>query len=184
MSLFAASRKNRTARTAESLYQAVVRQGRQPGFYLDLQVPDTVDGRFDMIALHTALLLRRLKRDAPDSDSLAQALFDRMFDDMDANLREMGVGDVGVSHRIKGMAQAFYGRLRAYDDGLSAPGDAPLITALRRNLFRKVDVAPHCLQKMAGYLRQAWRDMETMQASELQGGGVRFPPPPSAEAAP
>ena len=80
-------------------------QARQPGFYRDCGVPDSVDGRFELIALHTFLVLHRLKADATDTEALGQALFDVMFQDMDQSLRELGAGDLGVGPRVKRMAQ-------------------------------------------------------------------------------
>ena len=105
-----------TARAA-GLYGAVVAQARQVVFYRDLGVPDTVDGRFELIVLHMVLLLRRLNREGDDGAALRQALFDVLLDDMDRSLREMGVGDLGVGRRVKAMGKAFYGR-DADDGGL------------------------------------------------------------------
>ena len=91
------------------LYSGVVAQARQPYFYTDLAVPDTPDGRYDMIMIHAFLLLHRLKQDLPNTEEISQAVFDIMFEDMDKSLREMGAGDVGIGRRIKEMAKAFYG---------------------------------------------------------------------------
>src|SRR5581483_7180724 len=119
---------------AALLYRSVVEQARRPEFYAAFGVPDTVDGRFDMIALHMFLVLHRLKAADPD---LGQALFDTMFADMDRSLREMGAGDLGVGRRVRAMAEALSGRIAAYDAGLSAD-DAALAGALRRNLYGTV----------------------------------------------
>ena len=112
-------RPDPTSAVARRLYEAVVAQARQPVFFAEWEVPDTVDGRFEMVALHAHLLLRRLRDGGPAAD-LAQALFDVMFADMDASLREMGAGDLGVGRRVKQMATAFYGRMAAYDAGLAS----------------------------------------------------------------
>ena len=160
--------------TAERLYRMVVEQGRQPVFYADLGVPDTPDGRYDMIIAHVILVLRRLNRDHHETRELAQALFDLMFADMDRNLREMGVGDLAVGNRVKGMAQAFYGRLAAYNAALSSDDAAALRAALRRNLFRKAAPTDAQIATFAAYLRQeaARLDGETLQA--LISGRFRF----------
>ena len=110
-------------------------QARQPGLYSHFQVPDTVDGRFEMVALHAFLVLHRLKDAPPPAAELAQAIFDAMFADMDLSLREMGAGDLGVGRRVKAMAQGFYGRTAAYEAALARPEDASLIEALRRNVY-------------------------------------------------
>jgi len=164
---------------ARGLYLSLVAQARQPGFYLECGVPDTVDGRFDMILLHAFLVLRRLKRDHPRTADLAQALFDALFADMDRNLREMGVGDLAVGRRIKAMAAAFYGRIAAYDGGLTA-GDAALAEALKRNLFRKANPDARAVAEIAGYLRREARALDAQPLEGLMAGVVTFGPPPVA----
>ncbi len=112
-----------------ALYAAAVARARQPQFYAALQVPDTLDGRFEMVALHVFLQLRHLKSDPV----LGQALFDTLFADMDRALREIGVSDVVIGNRIKEMARGFYGRISAYEAGLADPATLP--AALRRNVY-------------------------------------------------
>src|SRR5215469_816289 len=114
---------------ASKLYQKLVETARNPWFYQDGGVADSLDGRFDMIALHAWLVMDRLSAQGKPGQDLAQRLFDFMFRDLDRSLREMGVGDIGVPKRIKAMIQAFYGRAKAYsNDDLEA--------ALARNLYR------------------------------------------------
>src|SRR5690348_7310416 len=108
------------APTIEVIYGMIVTQAREPVFYRDLAVPDTVDGRFDLLLLHLWMVLRRL-RSAASGMEPAQALFDRFCEDMDDNLREMGVGDLAVPRRMQAFGEAFYGRSRAYDLALG-PG--------------------------------------------------------------
>ena len=97
---------------ADKLYRSVVSQARRPEFYLLVGVPDSLDGRFELNALHVFLVLDRLKQDYPRGAGLGQALHDVFFADMDHSLREMGAGDLGVGKRVKKMAQGFYGRGR------------------------------------------------------------------------
>lgn len=158
-----------------SLYESVVAQARRPDFYRDLGVPDTVDGRFELVALHGYLLLRRL-RAMPEGAGLAQALFDVIFADMDASLREMGAGDLGVGRRVKVMAKGFYGRMAAYDAGLA--GEAPLAEALRRNLYGTVEPTEATLAVMAKYLQDATQGLEKQAESTLLAGQAFFPDPP------
>jgi len=124
---------------AHRLYVAIQHQARSPEFHARLGVPDTLDGRFDLLALHMFLVLRRLKAEGKNASELAQRLFDMLFDDMDRSLREMGVADLGVGKRVKAMAQALYGRIAAYDAGLTQTGDDRLKEALRRNLYGTID---------------------------------------------
>src|ERR1700674_4046258 len=119
---------------AELAYRRVVEQARQPGFFTDNGVRDTLDGRFELICLHAFLYLHRLKREKPPAAAVGQRFFDAMFADFDRSLREMGTGDLGVGREIKRMAEAFYGRVAAYEQGL-AGDDSVLRPALARHLF-------------------------------------------------
>jgi cytochrome b pre-mRNA-processing protein 3 len=167
---------------ADALYAAIVAQARHPAFYAALGVPDTVDGRFEMVALHAFLVLHRLKRGAPAGSGTAQALFDTMFDDMDSSLREMGTGDLGVGRRVKAMAKGFYGRIAAYDAGLDAPAESGLLVdALRRNVFGTIREpaapAPETLAVLARYMREAAAALQGQEMARIEAGQVRFPDP-------
>ncbi len=124
-------------RAGFALYAAVVGTAREPSLYGEGGVPDTLEGRFDLVALHVALMVRRLRGDPdPRGPALAQALFDAMVSDLDLNLREMGVGDMSIGKRVKRMWEAFHGRALAYEAALEA-GDRPALEeALARNVWR------------------------------------------------
>ena len=137
---------------AEALYRAAVEEGRRALYYTDWPekalVPDTVDGRFDMISLMAALINRRIglvdRKHTKRAQALAQDLFDVMFADMDTNLRELGVSDEGMKHKIKPMASAHLGRVKAYTDCLYAEEAACLqclVDAFDRNIYRAVENA-------------------------------------------
>ncbi len=152
MSLKSIFRRSQSRDAAQNVYALVLGRSREPHFYRDLGVPDTVDGRFEMLVVHAFLVLRRLRRD-PDAADFAQTLFDEMFDDMDLTLREMGAGDMGVGKRVKAMVQAFYGRIAAYEAGLNAVDDAALREALMRNLYRTAGPNEDQVAGMAAYIR-------------------------------
>jgi cytochrome b pre-mRNA-processing protein 3 len=170
-------RRNPQRGAAQLAYRRIVEQARQPGFFVDLGVPDTVDGRFELIALHAFLYLRRLKREQPESEPLAQRLFDTMFTDFDRSLREMGTGDLSVGREVKRMARAFYGRIDAYERGLAEDATA-LQAALARNLFGTAPAAPDCLEAMAAYLRREAEHLKAQPAAALLAGEFRFGDPP------
>ena len=115
---------------AHRLYGGLMERARAPAFFVTFAVPDTIDGRFDLVALHAALVLERLK--GTDA-SLAQGLTDAIFIGFDEALRELGVGDMGAGRRLKSMANAFYGRLAAYT---AAQDHAQLSEAVNRNIYR------------------------------------------------
>ncbi|MCH2547616.1 MAG: ubiquinol-cytochrome C chaperone [Alphaproteobacteria bacterium] len=125
---------------AQYLYIALVEQARNPVFYTELAVPDTLDGRFDMIILHMHLVLQRLQAGferSPELRELSRELIEYYFADMDRSLREMGVGDTGIRYRVQKMSSAFYGRLEAYGMADDDPKIWP--EALRRNIYGTSD---------------------------------------------
>lgn len=164
---------------ARNLYIASVEQARSKGFYTDYRVPDTVDGRFEMITLHSFLILKRLKAGGKNTEDLAQSLFDLMFADMDQNFREMGVGDLGLARKIKKMVKAFYGRVSAYERGLSGDDPSSLEDALRRNVFSGLDVDEAIVPDLAEYVRREDAALESQDIDGLKAGKITFGPLPS-----
>ena len=167
---------------AHTLYAAAVRQARQPAFYADCGVPDTVDGRFDLIVLHVSLALRGLKRAGEPGERFAKTLVEVLVDDMDQNLREMGVGDLSVGKKVKVMVQALMGRSKAYDDAL-AEGAEPsaLETAIQRNVFgRDTPTAPQ-LTNLARYAHAADAAIAAQPTKEFWAGRLAFPPAPVSD---
>ncbi len=127
------------ASEAEKLYGEAVRLARNPIYFGIYGVADDVDGRFDMLSLVVTLVMRRLKAVGDGGKARSQELFDSMFADMDLSLREMGAGDIGVSKRIRAMAEAFMGRFDAYVTAVDKGDRNALAAALKRNVFRGND---------------------------------------------
>ena len=162
-------------RAGFALYGAAVAAARQPGFFEALGVPDTLDGRFDLVSLHTGLLVCRISRDAdPRAKGLAQAVFDAMFADMDVTLREMGVGDLSVGKRVKRMWEAFHGRAQAYDAALRAGDMAGLAEALSRNVWRGAAPAG-AAERLAAIAAAADAALAAQPFDGLAAGEARFP---------
>lgn len=159
-------------RPALDLYDRIVSQAREPHFFAVLGVPDTLDGRFESIALHMFLVMNRLKGQGEQAAILSQALFDRMFADMDRGLRETGVGDMSVGKHVRRMAEGFLGRVQAYEAGLA--GRAPLAEALRRNLYGTVEPEPGCIAAMAAYIGKQAAHLAAEPLAELLAGRVSF----------
>lgn len=132
-------------------YTAIVKQARRQELYGDGMAPDSFDGRFDMMVLHVYLVLKRLKADGQARHGAGQVLFDLFFRDMDQAMREMGVGDLGVGKKVKKMAEAFYGRVHAYDTAFADTQDASLHETLGRNLYP--DTPDALKPEMAVYAR-------------------------------
>jgi cytochrome b pre-mRNA-processing protein 3 len=175
MPLASLFRRNPHRAKAHAAYASIVERAREPEFFLRLDVPDTLDGRFEMIALHMFLVLNRLKAEHEATSDFAQALFDAMFADLDRGLREMGATDIGVGRRVKEMAKGFYGRIRAYEEGLAA-GDPTLAEALRRNLYGTVQPRPEAVVGMVGYIRSQVQALARQPVDEFFSDHVKFSP--------
>jgi len=173
--ILARFRRTSRAPTIHGLYGAIVAQARSRGFYVDYGVPDTVEGRFDLIVLHLVLLLRRLGRQAEAGRGLGQELFDAFCRDLDANLREMGTGDLAVPKKMRAFAEAFYGRQAAYLAALAKPDLRAFEKALARNIFPASNEAGPVA--LASYARAAATSLDVQDDSALLRGAVVFPNP-------
>jgi cytochrome b pre-mRNA-processing protein 3 len=164
------------ARAAAALYASILDHAREPRFFASLGVPDTVDGRFETLALHEFLVLCRLKSEPSEAATgLSRALLEAFFADMDRSLREMGAADLGVGRRVKAMAQALFGRIGAYEKALAEAGDAALEAALRRNLYGTIDMPRLAdLATLARYVRRQHATLAAQPLSELRAGRVEF----------
>lgn len=183
--------------TIASLYGMIVAQARSPAFYRDFGVPDTVNGRFDLIVLHLALVLGRLRGSGADTEPLAQGLFDHFCRDMDGNLREMGISDLKVPKQMKSIGEAVYGRLRAYDEALAAPGLDALEKLVIRNLQdghlqeapagkpleRTHAEPPVAARAVAAYVRMSHDALRGQDPGRWEADGIAFPEPRDAKAA-
>ncbi len=171
------SRGRDRARQGAWIYNAIVDQARRPQFYESLDVPDTIDGRFDLIVLHAGMYLPRLKAVRTEGKALAQAAFDQMFVNFEHNLRELGVGDMGVPRRVKGMLSAFYGRVTAYDSAIKDGDTAALRAALQRNVYRGGEVDPPKLDALATYVRAAYEALKAADDTDILAGTFAWPAP-------
>ncbi len=178
IAMFMLFRRNPELTAAEIAYRRIVDQARQPGFFLNGGVPDTIDGRFELICLHAFLYLHRLRDEQPKSVRQGRRFVAAMLADFDRSLREMGTGDLSVGREVKRMAEGFYGRFAAYEEGLVA-GDAVLRPALERNLFGTTTPAPAQLKAMAEYVRDEAAALRRQDAETLLAGDIAFGEPPA-----
>lgn len=173
--IFSLFRKDPAAEAGLSLYESAIGQAREPGFYAGFGAPDTVEGRFELVAIHVYLILRKLKDPSQAAKKTGQELFDAMFRDMDAALRELGVGDLVVGKKIRKLAENFFGRVAAYDTALET-GEEALAEALARNVYESAD--PSSAGALAAYMREAASMLEEQPLARVIGGIVRFPDAP------
>jgi cytochrome b pre-mRNA-processing protein 3 len=157
-----------------ALYGAIVAQARSPAFYRGYAVPDTVTGRLEMILIHVFLFFRRA-RGGTHMRRLGQGVFDRFCDDMDGNLREMGIGDLAVPKHMQRIGEAFYGRAAVYDAALDAGDNAALSRALARNVGEGLQ--PERAGRLAAYIKAVDVQLAQEDDTKLAQGLISFPDP-------
>jgi cytochrome b pre-mRNA-processing protein 3 len=184
--IFKLFRRTPWDRTIASLYGTIVAQARAPAFYQIYGVPDTVNGRFEMVVLHAVLLLHRLRAEPALMEPLGQGIFDMFCKDMDGTLREMGVGDLAVPRSMRRIGEAFYGRQSVYEAALAAePALATpnlLAAALGRNVFGTASEPAAGAERLAAYVLEAVRHLAAQDAAALGRAELRFPLPDQVSA--
>lgn len=171
------TRPPETPRPAQTIHAAIVAAARRPAFYRDLGAPDTLPGRFELVVLHAALCLRRLRaEDEATAGALGQEIFDVMFRAFDDDLREIGVGDLSVPKRIKAMARSFYDGAATYDAALDAGDAGVLAGALDRIVFGGSATAADGPARLAAYVLRAGRALAAAPIDRLIRDGPSFPP--------
>lgn len=153
-----------------AVYRAIVAQSRQPVFYAQWGVPDTVTGRFDVLSLHMGLVFRRLGGAGKPASDFAQALFDLFFKDMDRNLREMGAGDLAVPKKIRNMGNLFYGLMTKLNEAMERGDRAEVEAVLQRNLFD--GAAGPNIAALADYIEAEYAKLKLQTVEALIGGKV------------
>ena len=167
--------KPRPAKLAgEALYAAVAEQSRDPRFYRALGAPDRIDARFELYSLHLGLLLDRLSGQGEEAEEIGQAALDAYVRSLDDVLREVGIGDLSMSKKMKQVAQLLMGRLKAVRDGLSPP-DAEAIAALAgRTLFADAGESADP-KRLADYVIRAHAALEAQPLNEILKGRPAWP---------
>ncbi|ACB96939.1 ubiquinol-cytochrome C chaperone family protein [Beijerinckia indica] len=195
--MFAFFRRSSNRRLIDRLHGKIVTAARDPRLFTDYGVPDTLDGRFEMVTLHAALVVRHLRRLPAPAPDLAQDLTDCLFRHFDLALREMGVGDTSVPKRMRVLAEAFLGRSLAYEQALDAGNEteiddtiaSPLEAALERNIYAKSGAADEGapvledrgeavrkdeVERLARYVRRNDAALASMQLENVLRGDIAF----------
>ncbi len=140
----------------ENIYTNIIKTSRNKSFFLDLNVDDTVEGRFDIIILHSFIVFNFFIHTKNHKSSLPQMLFDHMFLDFDSSLREMGFGDIAVNKRMKQFIKAFYGRIENYSNSLSqlneSGDDSLLRKTIIRNIYKDKKIKSDCIDFWRNYI--------------------------------
>ena len=175
MALLGLLGRKRHERAGFELYTSAVEAARDPYIFETLGVPDTLDGRFDIIGMYVFLVVHRLHAESEAGKDLAQAVFDAMFSDMDINLREIGVGDMTVGKRVRAMWEAFNGRSTAYAAALDAGDVIALAGAIARNVWRG-HAPPDAAQALGALMLDQSVHLKDQPMEALLAGRVSFRP--------
>lgn len=165
-------------KTIERLYGAIVAQARQPLFYRDFGVPDTLEGRFDFLVLHMHLVNERLAAAGEAGRTLGQELLDHFFEDMDASLREIGIGDLTVPKKMRTLAEAYLGRSALYGPAIAKGDKTAFAAAIGRNILGHADAEEATL--LATYALETAQALNKQSLEQFLAGSVEFPAPKKA----
>ena len=175
--MFGSLFKNRKInKSAHDLFSIVIEQSRLPSIYTDMEVEDSLDGRFDVMSLHMSLLLKKIDQNGEREECkvLKRRLQEIMFDNLDLTIREIGVGDMGVGKKVKVMAEAFYGRMLAYHEALGAEDGSELSKVIKRNIYRERDIDQNILLFMNKYTSEQWKHLENLEIDDILNGKLSF----------
>ncbi len=169
-------------RTGHQLYERIVAQARMPSLYEQCGVPDTMEGRLEMILLHVVLVLERLKPEGPMGQQLGQQVMEQLVADMDDALRRIGYGDDSIAGRLPRLGAALGERAHDYGAAFvtAEPRDA-LEAALLAHIYRPVDavassVAIPLALRLADYVRWCRSLLAGAKSADILAGRVAFPP--------
>ncbi|HEY7232173.1 MAG TPA: ubiquinol-cytochrome C chaperone family protein [Pseudolabrys sp.] len=176
--IFSLFRRHIRADTISTLYGTIVAHARLPCFYRDYEIADTVNGRFELLILHLAVILDRLMAD-PQLRDVGQGLFDHFCSDMDHNLREMGVGDLAVPRQMQRVGEAFYGRAQAYRGALALKTQEMLTEALERNVYGNGGSSRAAAARLAVYIVAVAAHLRDQPTTSLLAGKLDLPDPAS-----
>lgn len=164
-----------TSRIGRKLYDSIVARARAEPFYLGLRVPDTAEGRFELIVLHLYLVLERLRSEGTAGNRLSRSLIEAFVTDMDDSMREFGIGDMGVPRRVKRAAAAVYERSAAY--AAAQQGEAgDLAQVLVEHIYFGSCADGRLAEQLAAYVRRTGAELGALPSARVLNGEPTFSP--------
>lgn len=164
------SRRSDRRRDAQTLYAAIVTQTRQPTFYVDYEVPDTLEGRFELLVLHIFLVLERLRAEGSAGDAVAQELVDAFVSDMDTTMREVGVGDLSVPKKMRRMSAGFYERLQSYRRALAQSEPDAFAAVVNGFVYAEAEASTSASVRLASYITSSAEVLRERSLQDLFDG--------------
>jgi cytochrome b pre-mRNA-processing protein 3 len=162
-------------RTARSLYGSIVTQARSSGLYAAWGLPDTREGRFEVIVLHLVLVWRRLAHEEERGSALGQALTEAFVVDLDDTLREMTVGDLAVPRHVKRAIAVLHERYSTYGNALATPQDNLLAAAVAQRLATLSGAEGLDAPAICAYIREVAQALEHQPGAQILAGDLTWP---------
>jgi len=160
----------RRRRIARHLYDQIMAAALSPELYRQGLAQDTLDGRFEQVALHASLVMRRLRDEDEPGRALAAGLQREVFSGFDYGLRETGVGDSTISRKVRALGERFYGLARGLDAAIGSDAPNAMIDLIRRN-----GLAPDAEARLAEYLKSADQHLGDLDGETILSGQVDWP---------
>lgn len=170
-------KRNHNRAIVDRQYATLNAAARFQAFYAELDVPDTVMGRFEMLSLVMILFFRRTRSSETSGQEIAQEIVDAFFQDIDYSIRELGIGDNGVPKRMKKLAGMFYGRLESYSAAMDRNDPDALADALRRNIHPEPDESAPAMLGLAAWVMSAEAHLATISEADIATGSATLPKP-------
>ena len=159
----------------DNFYFKIVDISRNKDFYKKLSVPDTIDGRYDLLVLFSIILTFYLSKCGSDGRDLSQSLFDKIFLDLDLSLRELGAGDAGVYIKIKQMVKSYMGRQQAYCSCLEVEDFDKLKKHIVKNVYRNVDNFGNSADLLTDYYKKIYIQFKNRDSQYFLSNKFTFP---------
>ena len=148
--------KSKNTSNVSEIYQSIIDNSRSKIFYIDLDVDDSFESRFDLVILHSFIIFQYFIEIGDKKNKLSQKLFDFMFHDFENNLREMGFGDIAVNKRMKKFISAFYGRILSYSNSYADYKKNESLSsfslAIKKNIYKDKKISDEKVNQISKYV--------------------------------
>lgn len=167
-------KKKKEIHIAHNLYQKIISFSRNKIFYTKFSVPDTIDGRFDVLTLLIILIVYRLSFISKNGSKISQFLFDLMFQDLDYSLRELGAGDAAVTKNMRKFISSYMGRQKVYINTLKKNDYKNLEISIQNNIFRNSNFNPKIISSLTKKIIILSKMLSDTRDEDIISGNFEF----------
>ncbi len=168
-------KKKKYETNSNVIYQKIVEFSRNKIFYIKYKVPDTMDGRFDMLVLITIIIAFRLSKIKEEGKELSQKIFDTIFKDLDFSFRELGAGDVSIANNMKKLISSYMGRQKIYVKAFKNEDKKILALAFKNNIFRNNDQKANLILSLTTNILKINKELDLIEDKKILNGDFEFP---------